>query len=68
MFNIAVLAAASDASGTTSGVLSKVVTAQMMSGVLDEIIGVLPVCLPVMITFIGIRKGISFVVGVLRAA
>ena len=39
-----------------------------MSGVLDEIIGVLPVCLPVMITFIGIRKGISFVTGVLRAA
>lgn len=66
MFNLAVLAAASE--GTTSGVLSKVVTAQMMSGVLDEIIGVLPVCLPVMITFIGIRKGISFVVGVLRAA
>ena len=66
MFNLAVLAAASE--GTTSGVLSKVVTQQMMSGVLDEIIGVLPVCLPVMITFIGIRKGISFVVGVLRAA
>ena len=66
MFNFAVLAAAAE--GTSSGVLSKVVTAQMMSGVLDEIIGVLPVCLPVMITFIGIRKGISFVVGVLRAA
>ena len=62
MFNLAVLAAASE--GTTSGVLSKVVTQQMMSGVLDEIIGVLPVCLPVMITFIGI----SFVTGVLRAA
>ena len=66
MFNLAVLAAASD--GASSGVLSKVVTQQMMSGVLDEIIGVLPVCLPVMITFIGIRKGISFVTGVLRAA
>lgn len=59
-----VLVAAAEA----SGVLSKVVTQQMMSGVLDEIIGVLPVCLPVMITFIGIRKGISFVTGVLRAA
>ena len=56
------------ASGDSAGVLSKVVTQEMMSGVLDEIIGVLPVCLPVMITFIGIRKGISFVVGVLRAA
>lgn len=56
------------ASGEATGVLSKVVTKEMMSGVLDEIIGVLPVCLPVMITFIGIRKGISFVTGVLRAA
>lgn len=66
MFNISVLAAAVD--GASGGVLSKVVTQEMMSGVLDEIIGVLPVCLPVMITFIGIRKGISFVTGVLRAA
>lgn len=54
--------------GEATGVLSSVVTQEMMSGVLDEIIGVLPVCLPVMITFIGIRKGISFVTGVLRAA
>ena len=59
---------AASATGEATGVLSKVVTQQMMSGVLDEIIGVLPVCLPVMITFIGIRKGISFVTGVLRAA
>lgn len=59
---------AAAATGGSSGVLSKVVTQEMMSGVLDEIIGVLPVCLPVMITFIGIRKGISFVTGVLRAA
>ncbi len=66
MPNVALFAAA--ASSSAGGVLSKVVTQEMMSGVLDEIIGVLPVCLPVMITFIGIRKGISFVTGVLRAA
>ena len=66
MPNLTLVAAA--ATGETTGVLSKVVTQQMMSGVLDEIIGVLPVCLPVMITFIGIRKGISFVTGVLRTA
>ena len=66
MPNLTLVAAA--ATGETTGVLSKVVTQQMMSGVLDEIIGVLPVCLPVMMTFIGIRKGISFVTGVLRAA
>ena len=66
MPNLTLVAAA--ATGEATGVLSKVVTQQMMSGDLDEIIGVLPVCLPVMITFIGIRKGISFVTGVLRAA
>ena len=66
MTNLILVAAA--ASSEASGVLSKVVTKEMMSGVLDEIIGVLPVCLPVMITFIGIREGISFVTGVLRAA
>lgn len=60
-----IVRAASSSSGT---VLSGVVTQQMMNGVLDEIIGVLPVCLPVMITFIGIRKGISFLIGILRSA
>lgn len=49
-------------------VLSKVVTSNMLSGVLDEVIGVLPVCIPVMITFIGLRKGISFVQGILHSA
>lgn len=53
---------------TGKGVLAQVVTAEMMNGALDEVIGVLPVCLPVMIGFISIRKGISFVLGILRAA
>ncbi len=53
---------------TENLVLKNVVTAEMMGGVLDEIVGVLPVCLPVAIGFIGIRKGISFVLGVLRSA
>lgn len=56
------------AAANSGTVLSGVVTADMMNGVLDEIIGVLPVCLPVLITFIGIRKGISFVIGILRSA
>lgn len=53
---------------TGTGVLKDVVTAEMMNGVLDEVIGVLPVCIPVMISFISLRKGISFVMGVLRSA
>lgn len=48
--------------------LSGIVTTQMMSGVLDEILGLLPVVIPVMIGFIGLRKGISFLQSVLHSA
>lgn len=51
-----------------STTLSTIVTAQMLSGVLDEIVGLLPVVLPVMIGFIALRKGIGFVIGSLRSA
>lgn len=51
-----------------SGVLAKTVTTELLSGVLEEIISLLPICLPVMITFIGIRKGISFISSVLHSA
>ena len=49
-------------------VLSGVVTNSMLSGVLNEVIGLLPVVVPVMITFIGLRKGISFVQSILHSA
>ena len=52
----------------SGSVLAKVVTQEMMSGVLDEVIGLLPVTIPVMITFIGLRKGIGFIGQVLHAA
>ena len=48
--------------------LSAVVTADMLSGVLDEIVALLPVAIPVMIGFIALRKGISFLQGILRSA
>ena len=48
--------------------LSGVVTAEMLGGVLDEIVALLPVVIPVMIGFIGLRKGISFLQGVLHSA
>lgn len=48
--------------------LSSVVTAEMLGGVLDEIVALLPVCIPVMISFIALRKGISFVSGILHSA
>lgn len=48
--------------------LSSIVTAEMIGGVLDEIVALLPVIIPVMIGFIGLRKGISFLQGVLHSA
>ena len=50
------------------GVLSSIVTADMLQGVLTEIVDLLPVVIPVMIGFIAIRKGISFVQHILHAA
>ena len=48
--------------------LSGVVTAEMLSGVLDEIVALLPVVIPVMVGFIALRKGISFLQGILHSA
>ena len=48
--------------------LNTVVTNTMLSGVLDEVIGLLPVCIPVMIGFIALRKGIAFIQSILHSA
>lgn len=48
--------------------ISAVVTKEMLSGVLDEVVALLPVVIPVMIGFIGLRKGISFLQSVLHSA
>ena len=48
--------------------LSTIVTAEMLEGVLSEITGLLPVVIPVMIGFIAIRKGIAFVQHILHSA
>lgn len=53
---------------TTTSVLSSIVTNDMLAGVLSEITSLLPVCIPVMIGFIAIRKGIAFVQHILHSA
>ena len=53
---------------TATTTLNSIVTAGMLNGVLDEIIGLLPVVFPVMIGFVAIRKGISFVLNMLHSA
>ncbi len=51
-----------------STILSEIVTSKMLQGVLNEITGLLPIVIPVMISFIAIRKGIAFVQSVLHSA
>ena len=53
---------------TATGVLSQVVTANMLQGVLTEITSLLPIVIPVMISFIAVRKGIAFVSSILHSA
>ena len=52
----------------STSILQGIVTADMLGRVLDEIVGLLPVIIPVMISFVGLRKGISFLQGVLHSA
>jgi len=55
--------------GVDSGAkIASVVSSASLQGVLDEVVGLLPVVIPVMIAFIGLRKGISFLQGVLHSA
>ena len=49
-------------------VLSGVVTAAILNGVFNEIVGLLPVIVPVSVGFIAIRKGLGFLFSSLRAA
>lgn len=51
-----------------SGALADVVTGDMMGGVLDELVSLLPIVIPVLIGFIGLRKGIAFVRSILHSA
>ena len=54
--------------GEATGTLQSIVTANMLSGVLTEIVELLPVVIPALLGFIAIRKGISFVLGNMRKA
>lgn len=54
------------ASATTT--LSGVITAEMLNGVFSEILALLPVVIPVMVSFLALRKGIAFVRSILQSA
>ena len=46
-------------------VLDQTITSSMVGGVLNEVVAVIPTIIPVAISFIAIRKGISFVLGII---
>lgn len=48
--------------------LTDVVTSSMVGGVLDEVVGLLPVLLPAAISYIALRKGLGFLLGTLKRA
>lgn len=48
--------------------LSTIVTGEMLQGVLTQVTNLLPVVIPVMVTFIGLRKGIGFLQNILHSA
>ena len=52
----------------TGKVLATALAGVDLNGVLLEVTNLLPITLPVMVAFIGVRKGISFVQGILHAA
>lgn len=49
-------------------VLDGILKPEMVNGVLAEVVALIPTVIPVAISFIAIRKGISFVLGLLRSA
>lgn len=55
--------------GTSKRVpLNTTLSSIQLTGILDEVIALLPILFPVLITFIAIRKGIAFCLATLRAS
>ncbi len=44
------------------------ISADMLNGIVTQITNLLPVCLPTVVVLLGFRKGISFMMGLLRGA
>lgn len=54
--------------GTTTIDLSTVITADMLTGVFDQLVKMLPVVLPASFGLLGVRKAIGFVIGMIKGA
>lgn len=53
---------------TTANTVATAINGVDLSSILEEVVSLLPVVLPTIVAFLGIRKGISFLIGSLRRA
>lgn len=53
---------------TTANTIATAINGVDLSSILQEVVSLLPVVLPILVGFMGIRKGISFLIGSLRRA
>lgn len=51
-----------------TALLSGVFTSSNLSGIMNELIAVIPVVVPVAVSCLAVRKAISFVMGMIRQA
>lgn len=59
---------AAEGASSTAAVLASALKDVTLSGITSEIVGVLPIVIPVVLTVLALRKGISFLMGTLRGA
>lgn len=53
---------------SATSIVATAISGVDLSGILNEVVALLPTVLGVVIGFLGIRKGISFLIGSLRRA
>lgn len=63
-----VLLEAAEGAAQATTYLSGVITQDMINGVFNEILALLPIVLPCIIGFAGIRKGIRFILSAIHGA
>ena len=59
---------AAEAGTAAASALATALKGVTLTGITSEIVGVLPIVLPVAVTVLALRKGISFLTGTLRGA
>lgn len=52
----------------TTTILNGVITASVLQGVFNEIVGLIPVVVPTIVGFLAVRKGLAFAIGAVRRA